>query len=799
MKSKFFIILLTFFCCNNLIAENLSIVAKNITFNKDKNITIFEKEVVVETKNKTIKSDYVEYHKEDGFLIVKKNIIVVDDKNNNLQAEHAEYFEKDQILITKGKTKIFTSEKYTLNGEDITMDNKNKIITSNKNSILLDQDGNKVFLDNFEYSIDRNLFKSVGYVKIEDLNKNIYEFSQIYIDTKKKEILGTDTKSYLNQEEFKINEKNKPRIFANTINIKKEKSSFEKSVFTLCDYRKNDKCPPWTIQSRKMLHDNIKKTIYYENAVVKVYNIPIFYFPRLSHPDPSVDRRSGFLPPTLYNSKNLGNGISVPYFFNLGVDKNLTITNRFYFAEHPLILGEYHQAFKNSDLITDFGYTEGYKKTSSTKRSGEKSHFFARFVKNFTNSKNFENNFNINLQEVSNDKYLKLYKIESNLVDYNLDTLENSLNYTLQKDDLFFGFDASVYESLKDNYEDKYEYILPEITFNKNLFLNEDLGSLSLQSNYKVHNYDTNKLTNFLVNDFEWTSNDLNLKNGVNTKFLANVKNINYESKNVDVYKKDPTVEIYGALGLLSEVNLLKNTNNSEHLLKPKMLVRLSPGSMRKESSGSRLNPISAFNLNRVSNKNNFESGLNATIGFDYKIDNNNGNDFDFSVAQIINEKENKKMSDTSSLNEKLSDLVGSSSYALNKNFKLNYNFSVDQNYNDINYNEIGTNFNNELLDINFDYLRESKHIGNQEYFKTEFNVKNKEKGLLSFKTKRNLITNSSEFYNLSYEYINDCLRAGLVYRREFYNDSELEPEDSLMFKLTLVPFGSLDGPRLEK
>ena len=131
-------------------------------------------------------------------------------------------------MITKGKTKIFTSEKYTLNGEDITMDNKNKIITSNKNSILLDQDGNKVFLDNFEYSIDRNLFKSVGYVKIEDLNKNIYEFSQIYIDTKKKEILGTDTKSYLNQEEFKINEKNKPRIFANTINIKKEKAVLKK-------------------------------------------------------------------------------------------------------------------------------------------------------------------------------------------------------------------------------------------------------------------------------------------------------------------------------------------------------------------------------------------------------------------------------------------------------------------------------------------------------------------------------------------------------------------------------------------
>ena len=64
------------------------------------------------------------------------------------------------------------------------------------------------------------------------------------------------------------------------------------------------------------------------------------------------------------------------------------------------------------------------------------------------------------------------------------------------------------------------------------------IWELSLQSNYKVHNYDTNKLTNFLVNDFEWTSNDLNFLHGVNTKFLGNVKNINYETKNVDYIKR---------------------------------------------------------------------------------------------------------------------------------------------------------------------------------------------------------------------------------------------------------------------
>ena len=66
---------------------------------------------------------------------------------------------------------------------------------------------------------------------------------------------------------------------------------------------------------------------------------------------------------------------------------------------------------------------------------------------------------------------------------------------------------------------------------------------------------------------------------------------------------------------------------------------------------------------------------------------------------------------------------------------------------------------------------------------------------MFTFSNKRNLITNSSEFYDLSYEYINDCLRAGLVFRREFYNDSELESENSLMFKVTLNSFGSIISP----
>ena len=68
-----------------------------------------------------------------------------------------------------------------------------------------------------------------------------------------------------------------------TVNIYDQGTTFTKSIFTLCDYRKNDKCPPWTIQASQMLHDNKKKTIFYDNAIVKVYNVPIFYIPKFSY------------------------------------------------------------------------------------------------------------------------------------------------------------------------------------------------------------------------------------------------------------------------------------------------------------------------------------------------------------------------------------------------------------------------------------------------------------------------------------------------------------------------------------
>ena len=60
----------------------------------------------------------------------------------------------------------------------------------------------------------------------------------------------------------------------------------------------------------------------------------------------------------------------------------------------------------------------------------------------------------------------------------------------------------------------------------------------------------------------------------------------------------------------------------------------------------------------------------------------------------------------------------------------------------------------------------------------------------LKFNTRRNRKLNLTEYYNLVYEYNNDCLTAGIKYNKTFYEDRDLKPSENLFFTITLIPLG---------
>ena len=103
-------------------------------------------------------------------------------------------------------------------------------------------------------------------------------------------------------------------------------------------------------------------------------------------------------------------------------------------------------------------------------------------------------------------------------------------------------------------------------------------------------------------------------------------------------------------------------------------------------------------------------------------------------------------MPSITSLDEKLSDIVGSSKLALNETVNFTYNFSIDQNYKDFNYNEFNTNLIFDPMKIGFGYVLEDEHIGNQEYFKTKIDYTNKKMVFYLLRQKRNLISDHLNF-----------------------------------------------------
>ena len=226
---------------------------------------------------------------------------------------------------------------------------------------------------------------------------------------------------------------------------------------------------------------------------------------------------------------------------------------------------------------------------------------------------------------------------------------------------------------------------------------------------------------------------------------------------------------------------------------------------MRNTENGNRLSYSNLFNLNKVNEPDIVESGLSSSIGFEYKKnilnDQNQLGDevFSLSAGQVISDKENMDIPSNTSLDQKFSDIVGEATYKISDTVNLNYNFSIDQSYKNFNYNEVGTDLIFDKAKFNLSYLQEKEHIGEQEFVQTGLDLKLNNFTELSFNTKRNLLTNSAEFYNLSYNYINDCLKAGIAYRREFYTDRDIEPANSVMFTISIVPFAEINSPNLSK
>jgi LPS-assembly protein len=120
---------------------------------------------------------------------------------------------------------------------------------------------------------------------------------------------------------------------------------FENGVYTACAPCKDDpqKPPLWQVKGMRIIHDQINKMLYFENAQLEFFGVPLAYIPYFSAPDPTVKRKTGFLMPSYTTSSTYGFGVETPFYWAIAPDYDLTINPRFTTQQGVLFQGEFRQ------------------------------------------------------------------------------------------------------------------------------------------------------------------------------------------------------------------------------------------------------------------------------------------------------------------------------------------------------------------------------------------------------------------------------------------------------------------------
>ena len=788
IKSLINYTLFFFILINSILkADAIFFDSKNIRIEDEGNMIFATKgKAKIPSDNLIIEGDKFIYNKELSELIVIDDVKYFDNENKiYIESEKIIYNKVNNNLFSKSQTFIKSDNNYKISSSDVLYDRNINRISSNTLTTVADENKNKfVFNKGLNFELDNEIISSQEII-VTDKNLNNYFFENSKINLKKNEIIGKEIFVEFD-DAFFGNKNNDPLLRGRGVISNDDKTKIYKAVFSTCSIEDKN-CRGWEMQSDTFTHDKIKKLFIYENSWFKVFDKKVAYIPYFNHPDPTVKRKSGFLTPFYKGSGNLGSSVSIPYFYNLSNSKDLTFKPRIYVENDFIFHTEYREAFKNSNLKTDFSFNR--------KNSDTSSHIFANLNGKF----NDDTSFDFKLQNVNNDNYLKIHDIKSYTPIIDSDSVLNS-HFEINKDiddKTNLITKVRLYEDLSKNDSDKYQYVFPDFNFSKEIELDKSYnGQFNFSSSGFQKIYNTNIYETLINNDFKFESYDFISSKGIVTDYSLLLKNFNTYSENSSVYEEKNDHEIFGTFLLKSELPLKKNLNDNNNFLKPIAQLRFSPTNGKNISStGSRLDYGSIFSPNRIGRSDMVEQGKSLTLGLEFEKQNfKNEKILGFNIGNVFKDQKNETLPKKSKLDQTRSDIVGDIFYKLDNKFEVSYNFSYDRDLKFSNYDAITAKLGSNKVLTTFDYITENHELGNSELFKNNTEVKFSNEHSLKFDTTKDLKDDFTQFYKLAYKYETDCLSASFEYEKKFFRDGSLVPDESLYFLIRFIPFAELRG-----
>ena len=726
----------------------------------------------------------------------------------NFSADRLTYSQDNNIIEATGNVVAKNQEGKQIASDKIIYNKSTQQLSTFGNSRFTDNKGGTLFAESFEYNLEKKIISAEKKVKFIDKEKNIYYFSKLSADDKFDEIIGYDINADLNKQNLKsgdkFNEFIEPRFSGKSASIKNSITIVKDAKFTTCKKtNETDGCAYWNLNAGELIHDKEQKKITYKNASLDLNNIPVLYLPYFSHPDPTVKRESGFLPPTLANlGGDIGSTLKIPYFYPVSQSADFTLSPVYYFKQNPLLLGEYREKFKNGDLSLEGGFTQGYKEISTTKTEGSRHHLYGN-LNLILNDKILDQSIlNTKVQHVNNPTYLRVNKINStndgfkkNLIKEDDTKLTNEIYLNSFGKTENFNIKAATYRDISvTKNSDQYSYLLPELSYSKySLF---DDNNLNFNSIFKSQNANTNQNKSSFINNLDYSTQEFYNNNlGIGYKFLSKLNNVNYYS-DYKTPNQNLNSQINPVVGFDTSIPFAKINMDTEQYIVPRILTRYAPGKMTNAASNdTTLNTDNIFSMNRMNNDELIEKDLSFNVGADWmwqekKVSNKETEKATISIGQVLKFNKDLDMPTKSSLQKSNSDIVSKINYLSPQNFDVTLKNTFDNQLNHVYYNDLTIKKNFTSSEINFNFYEKNSHIGNERYAKANLSSYVTDSTKLKIETDRNLKTDLTNSHKLGIENENECIKYGFYLQKNYSSDKDLKPATSVYFGVTLLPFG---------
>ncbi len=429
-------------------------------------------------------------------------------------------------------------------------------------------------------------------------------------------------------------------------------SQLYKASVTSCRVCSNGQPPLWQIRARRVIHDQLEQQLYFDDAEFRVLGTPVFYLPRLRLPDPTLERATGFLIPSIYSSSTLGTGVKVPYFIRLGDHADLTLTP-FIATRTATLEYRYRQAFRTGEIEFNGAFSDDNEGARSLR-----TYIFAEG--RFDLPEDFELTFDI--EAVNDDTYLLDYSYSSE------DRLDSQIAIQRVRRDEFIRGALTHFRSLRVNEDNStLPTIAGDVEYQRRMFPTLTGGELvfgiEAHSHYRSSSLatdgpdldpwadgrDVTRLTTSADWFRSWT-----LPGGVRARFQTGLAMDSFFVEQNGVTSSSQETEITPSTSLVLRYPLQKvSATGAAHIIEPVVQLAWAGGSTpnipNDESTQVEFDEGNLLSLSRFASSDRRERGTSAAYGLSWTRFAPNGWESSLTLGQVVREERQLEPNGTSS------------------------------------------------------------------------------------------------------------------------------------------------------